>query len=92
MRAQVIYSVIILIAACGVYCEIDGNNLEDNHQNHEINGNISSIRIRVTTNDRELCSVLNLQHPFYPKCQDYCAKLGHWIGMCRKKQFCYCYK
>lgn len=90
MSARMICILIFLII-CGAYCDFKENGLT-NDKAHDNAEHISSIRIRVTTNDHELCSVINLQHPFYPKCQDYCAKLGHWIGMCRKKQFCYCYK
>lgn len=87
MRTLILCFVILSIFGC-VFSNFENNYIKDDSFKEEI----TSIKVRVTTNDRELCSVVNLQHPFYPKCQDYCEKLGHWIGMCRRKQFCYCYK
>ncbi|KAI8125658.1 hypothetical protein FF38_05302 [Lucilia cuprina] len=51
---------------------------------------IASIKSRAIAMDRELCRELSRYHPHYPRCQLYCEKLNHWIGMCRRDS-CHCY-
>ncbi|XP_073828102.1 uncharacterized protein [Musca autumnalis] len=49
-----------------------------------------AIKSRVITLDRELCREQSRYHPHYPKCQEYCENLKHWMGMCRRDT-CHCY-
>lgn len=94
MRAHIVYLVILLSIAHGGYCETEADDDDDFKfdGSNDIKEKIASIRVRVTTYDPELCSLTISQHPFFPKCQDYCEKLGHWVGMCRNKELCYCYR
>ncbi|XP_030378814.1 uncharacterized protein LOC115627311 [Scaptodrosophila lebanonensis] len=50
---------------------------------------IVSIKSRAIAMDRGLCKELSPYHPHYPRCQEYCKKLDHWIGMCRRES-CHC--
>ncbi|XP_054729520.1 uncharacterized protein LOC129238504 [Anastrepha obliqua] len=51
---------------------------------------IASVKSRAIAMDRGLCRELSRYHPHYPRCQAYCEKLNHWMGMCRRES-CHCY-
>ncbi|KAL9884722.1 uncharacterized protein ACN427_011466 [Glossina fuscipes fuscipes] len=51
---------------------------------------IASIKSRAIAMDRDLCRILSRYHPHYPRCYNYCEKLGHWMGMCVRNS-CHCY-
>lgn len=51
---------------------------------------IASIKSRAIAMDRDLCRELSRYHPHHPRCQLYCEKLNHWMGMCRRDS-CHCY-
>ncbi|XP_037931004.1 uncharacterized protein LOC119673167 [Teleopsis dalmanni] len=70
--------------------ELDEDNDNDNTESISKELNIASIKSRAIAMDREICSVLSRYHPHYPRCQDYCKKLNHWMGMCRRHS-CHCY-
>lgn len=51
---------------------------------------IASVKSRAIAMDRELCREISRYHPHHPRCQTYCEKLNHWMGMCRRDS-CHCY-
>ncbi|XP_020717435.1 uncharacterized protein LOC110118923 [Ceratitis capitata] len=51
---------------------------------------IASVKSRAIAMDRALCRELSRYHPHYPRCFEYCKKLNHWMGMCRRES-CHCY-
>ncbi|XP_037828106.1 uncharacterized protein LOC119616034 [Lucilia sericata] len=68
---------------------------DDNYGGDEDNGDpenlpIASIKSRAIAMDRELCREISRYHPHHPRCQFYCEKLNHWMGMCRRDS-CHCY-
>ncbi|KAM7347859.1 uncharacterized protein ACRADG_007345 [Cochliomyia hominivorax] len=69
--------------------DIDGDNNEgDDDEQKDLP--IASIKSRAIAMDRELCRELSRYHPHHPRCQLYCEKLNHWMGMCRRDS-CHCY-
>uniref|UniRef100_A0A1A9VX02 Uncharacterized protein n=1 Tax=Glossina austeni TaxID=7395 RepID=A0A1A9VX02_GLOAU len=67
----------------------DNNNDDDNNEKKnatEIDASkeqlpIASIKSRAIAMDRDLCRILSRYHPHYPRCYNYCEKLGHWMGI-----------
>ncbi|XP_065364954.1 uncharacterized protein LOC135958018 [Calliphora vicina] len=69
---------------------IDEDNNGDDDDDDPEDLPIASIKSRAIAMDRDLCRELSRYHPHHPRCQLYCEKLNHWMGMCRRDS-CHCY-
>ncbi|XP_011187567.1 uncharacterized protein LOC105215380 [Zeugodacus cucurbitae] len=84
--------VLVLLALCAcasAFTRLPRSNDENDDDVTEPLG-IASVKSRAIAMDRGLCRELSRYHPHYPRCQEYCKKLNHWMGMCRRES-CHCY-
>lgn len=100
---KVFQTILILVVLCAAITTAsvvrrDVEDFDDDNDSDEVGNDdndvedlpIASIKSRAIAMDRELCRELSRYHPHHPRCQLYCEKLNHWMGMCRRES-CHCY-
>ncbi|XP_039962549.1 uncharacterized protein LOC120776113 [Bactrocera tryoni] len=86
--------VFVLLALCAYSSAFTRLSRSNDESDDDVTTNmplgIASVKSRAIAMDRGLCRELSRYHPHYPRCQEYCKKLNHWMGMCRRES-CHCY-